>query len=902
MFPRTNKFLVAFVAALLVFAVSVSFSEAATPERVAPVSPGTHLTRLESFDTRIPAVKAAAGGDAGESYVVSVRSFKAESPADKFKEQLKSDGYNAYSSEAVVKGTKWYRVRVGFYGDRPEAEKILRKIRGDYKSVANKAWVARVDSSDKEAAGGLWRAVDTGPAAGTKLAKGSLPPQSAATTQESKDKKAASPKPAASKRPLVKKAQAKRAPVKRAPVKRAPVKRAAAKAKSSPASPAGASTTAGEKIKINFVNVNIATLVKFISDTTGKNFIYDERLKGKVTIIAPEPLDKADAFDLFTSLLSLKGFATVKTGNTYKILPASMVKQSSMDVLSGSVSRQVNEGYIARVIKLSYLKSSDLHPLIQPLVSQDGYISSFGQNNSLFIVDTSLNLKKILKIVDLMDVKTDDYLPELIFLEHADVDEIITILKEGVGAAAAPIQRGVRPGQSTAASGGELKFISDKRLNAILVFGSDKDVLRTRELIALLDVPSKESSSRINVYYLENADAVDLAGVLNGLLGEGGKSKMQATTPGKAIASSVHSALKPSELSGKIAITPDATTNSLIIMASPESYMAVKRVIKMLDRRPKQVFVEAMILEVSVDDALALGVKWRAGGLFGSDNVSVGGVGKISLESAQSLFAGLAGFSLGAGGNILNIPVTAADGTVSILSTPGYSVLFNMDEFKNVVEVLSTPHILTSDNKEAEIVVGENVPFLSAIERSSSTTNQPLIQSIERKDIGITLRIKPQVSEGGYVKLDIYQEISAFSETLVSGDATDIITTKRSASTSVVVGDRQTVVIGGLIQNQEVDNRSKIPIFGNIPFIGWLFKSRTSTTKKTNLLVYLTPTIIDDFKELGEMKDKREQLFNESSGRSAPEASSHKAEELEEDDTGSTADQDSLADWDPVDE
>ena len=458
-------------------------------------------------------------------------------------------------------------------------------------------------------------------------------------------------------------------------------------------------------------------------------------------------------------------------------------------------------------------------PLIKPLVSSDGYISAFGQGNSVLMIDTSLNIKKILKIVDLLDVKGDDYLPEVITLEHADVEEVIGILNEGAGGGG---QRKGRAPPGGGGSAGGVKLMSDKRLNAIIIFGTPAEVTRYKELIALLDVPSKGSSSRINVYYLENADATEVAGVINGLLGESTSEGVSISAPQQGGPGGQRFGSNPTELSGKIAVTPDKATNSLIIMASLESYTALKRVIKMLDRRPKQVFVEAMIVEVSVDDALKLGNDWRTGEVFGQDNIAVGGVGTVSLEDVAGILTGMAGFSLGIAGNVMNIPVTAADGTTSMLSTAGYSMLFSMSDVRDVVEVLSTPHILTSDNKEAEIVVGENVPFLSEIERSSGTTDQPLIQSIERKDVGITLRIKPQVSVGGYVKLDLYQEISSISVKTFPG-ASDLVTKKRSASTSIVVKDRQTVVIGGLISNSEDQSISKVPVLGSIPLLGWFF-------------------------------------------------------------------------------
>ncbi|MBI2399446.1 MAG: type II secretion system protein GspD, partial [Deltaproteobacteria bacterium] len=316
------------------------------------------------------------------------------------------------------------------------------------------------------------------------------------------------------------------------------------------------------------------------------------------------------------------------------------------------------------------------------------------------------------------------------------------------------------------------------------------------------------------------------------------------------------------ELTGaKISITPFKAANSLIIMADPADYQNLVQVIERLDRRPKQVFVEAMITEVTVDKALELGTRFRVAAEQDNAPVAITGVGTIDSTAIQGILNGLAGLTIGGLGNLLTVPITRADGTTFNLTAPGFAVLFSLSEFKDIVNVLSTPHILTSDNHEAEIMVGENVPFLSSFERQSGTEGQPVIQSIERRDVGIRLRIKPKISEGDFVKLDIYQEISAISPTRTGG-AADIITTKRSAQTSVVVKNNQTVVIGGLIQNRTTNNVTKVPLLGDIPLIGWLFKSSRDQNQKTNLLVFITPYIVEDFKGLEDLRERKKLEFN----------------------------------------
>jgi general secretion pathway protein D len=606
------------------------------------------------------------------------------------------------------------------------------------------------------------------------------------------------------------------------------------------------------RIQLNFVDVDITTVANFISKITGKNFIYDDRVTGKVTIVAPTRIDVEEAFDLFTSVLELKGYATVFTGTAYKIVPAGGIKQDPMKVVSNGF--RVNDTYIARLVPLTFIQSQDVLPMIQPLISREGYVAAFGRGNSLLVIDSALNVDKILNILQLVDIEPRGYTPEVVYLKNGQAEAIAQTLRQ-IRPGSRQSMTKMTPQPPTVGEG--VGPVADKRLNALILFGSPEENAEYRRLIDILDVAPPEASSRINVYYLENAEASEIAKVLEGIVKPAGPAAPPAGAPGGT---------PPiAEFAGRIAITPDKASNSLIIMASPEDYQNIIQVIKKLDRRPRQVFVEAMIAEVSIDKTLSLGVNWRAAATSHGKPIFIGGVGTIDATAIQNIVSGMTGFSLGGVANFLNVPVTRADGTTTTLNVPGFAALFNMAEFRDAVNVLSTPHILTSDNKEAQIMVGENVPFLSKFE-ASTTLGAPPVQSIERKDVGITLRIKPQISEGDYIKLDIYQEISALAPTSTTGvTATDIITTKRSAQTSVVVRDRQTVVIGGLIQNKETRNVTKVPFLGDIPLLGWLFKSTTTENTKTNVLVYLTPTIVKDFQNLEELKQRKQEEFEKNS-------------------------------------
>lgn len=611
-----------------------------------------------------------------------------------------------------------------------------------------------------------------------------------------------------------------------------------------------------DRVTFNFVDVDLATITKFISDITKKNFIFDERVKGKITIIAPSKLDVDEAYNLFTSVLELKGFTVVPSGvDAYKIIPSSEARQKGVEISRDK--KPVNESYIARLILLKNISSDDALKFLQPIVSKDGYASAFGPGNLLLVIDSGLNMEKILSIVDSIDQPSMREGPEIVFLKYSSADTVAKILNEGMGRKL----RGV-PQQAAIE---EMKAVADQRLNAVILFGDRGVRESTKSLITLLDVPSPEAQGRINVYFLENADATDLVKVLEGMI-KGVRPQQQAA-PGAA-------PVTPFEAPGGITITADKASNALIIVASPADYQNLSQVVRQLDKKRRQVYVEAMIIEASVNKLREMGVQWRAAATQGGKPVAIGGFGTIDNAAVQGIVQGLQGATLGGLGNFLNIPVTTTDQTTgqpttTTLSIPGFAVLFNLNEFRDVVNVLSTPQILTSDNKEAEILVGQNVPFISQSQTSVSTsitttgTAIPgVLNSIVRQDVGIILRITPQITEGDYVKLDIYLENS----TVVNQSAQITVSVgptinKRSTKTAVVVKDNQTVVIGGLLQDTDEDQITKVPLLGDIPLLGQLFQSKTVSRQKTNLIVFLNPHVIKEAERLAEITKEKQKEF-----------------------------------------
>lgn len=535
-------------------------------------------------------------------------------------------------------------------------------------------------------------------------------------------------------------------------------------------SPAGGADTgrADKKISFNFVDVDISTVIKFISEITGSNFIFDERVKGKITILTPSKLSVDESFNLFTSILELKGFTIVPSGTkAYKVIPSTMAKQSGS--IAPDAERRIDESYITRLMPVEHIKASDAVKFLQPVVSRNGHISSFGPTNQLLVVDSALNVEKIMTI------------------------------------------------------------------------------------LSNIDQPLSFQEAEVNVYPLLYADATELAKVLEGILKGPPAPKRQKASP------------VVTTPFADVQITPDKATNSLIIVTSPADYQRIAQVIEKLDKKRRQVFVEAMIVEATIEKVKELGSKWRATVQHNDEPVTIGGFGTLQSTDVLDILTGLSGFTLGGLGNFLDIPVSTvnSDGSVSssTLTVPGFAALFDMSEFRDAINVLSTPQLLTSDNEEAEIVVGENVPFISSSQRDLSTTNT-VLSSIERQDVGIRLKITPQITEGNYVKLDIYQEISSVKEdsenvTISVGPTT----TKRSTSTSVLVKNEQTVVISGLMEDEDRDELVKTPILGDIPIFGWLFKHKSRTREKTNLLVFITPHIVTESEQLAEITERKDTDF-----------------------------------------
>ena len=669
-------------------------------------------------------------------------------------------------------------------------------------------------------------------------------------------------------------------------------------------------------INLDFQDVELATVIDTIARLTNRNFVYDDRVRGRVTIVSPTPVPLDQAFTVFESMLQVKGFTTVEApGGVTKVIPVRDAKETSVDTrTTGGRGTPDTDRFVTRLIPLSYIDAEQISNTIKPLVSKEAALVAYQPTNTIILTDSASNIRRILAILEAIDVETFKQELALIRLQYADATVVAEQLSElfGVEVMGSTARPGttsrvrarpqpVVPGQQTAgtspaaAQRGQVRIITDERTNSMVVLASRSTLEEIRDFVRRLDVPV-EGGGRIQVYYLKHADAEELAETLSSLLGEGGGGA--PNQPGI-----------PQNLAGQIAdiasgvgtVTADPATNSLLIQASPEGYQALLRVIELLDIARPQVLVEALIMEVTVGDGQELGFNAVVRLVGGDENLSISS--RTDSPSDGVLGDGNTTPTDGAASGLGNL----ARGLAPLLAGPGgFLARFavrdgNNDIIRGVIRaaandssinVLSAPHILTSDNEEAEILVGDNIPIITSRVQSAGTvttdtgTNLATSVNVERQDIGVTLRVTPQITEGETMRLDIFQEITALNRALQSGvgDPNQVgpALSNRRIENSVVVKDGETVVIGGLISDDYTDTVSKVPWLGDIPVLGWLFKSTSTQLTKRNLLVFLTPRVIRTSEDLEKQSIVKREEFRRRSEQALEKHPSQQPDELDE--------------------
>ena len=574
----------------------------------------------------------------------------------------------------------------------------------------------------------------------------------------------------------------------------------------------GAQVSWAADVTLNFENADIAAVISTVSSITGKNFIVDPRVKGKVTIVAAKPVDEKAIYEVFLSVLNVHGFAAVPSGRVIKIIPDATAKQIGLPI-GGNLPK--GDEMVTRVLQLENVAAAQLVPILRPLVAQQGHLAAYPASNVLIIADRASNIRRLISIIERVDQPTDGKV-DFIALQHASATEVVRILGS--------LSQGQAQGKP-AGPGGAVQLVADERTNSVLIGGSRAFRLRMRVLIGHLDTPTGRGGNT-QVVYLRFAQASDLLPVLTGVSDNGATGGAGGAAGGGGVGAP----------QGPVVIQADDTTNALVITAPPATMQTLLEVIRKLDIRRAQVLIEGVIAELSVDRSAELGVQWA--------------VGKEDGPAAVLNFNNLLGI-VGA--------ITDPEGYVTNAATPKdglslvdfkvnagnvqFAALVRALEADGDTNILSTPNLVMLDNEEAEMVVGRNVPFLTgSFTTNASGANNPF-QTIQREDVGLTLKVKPQISDGNAIKLEIDQEVSSIAPSLTV-TAQDLVTNKRQIKTVVMVDDGEFVVLGGLIDDNVTQSEQKVPLLGDIPFLGALFRSRSSSVQKTTLMIFLHPTIM----------------------------------------------------------
>jgi general secretion pathway protein D len=619
-------------------------------------------------------------------------------------------------------------------------------------------------------------------------------------------------------------------------------------------------------IALNFQDVELPVLAKFVSEVTGRNFIVDDRVRGKVTIISPTRITPDQAYVVFQSVLQVKGFTTVPSGAFVKILPMRDARESAVPT-----GAHRGDEVVTRILPLGHAEAEALVPVLQPLVSKDGLLTAYRPTNSLVVVDAAANVERLAALLGELDVPPSESALDVVTLRFAPADELARRLREALA------------GGPEAARG--LRVVADARTNALVLSGPPEEVRRARQIVGRLDQTLPPGGARVQVHRLRYADAQSLVRVLGHLLGlpvgppppprAQGSSLMRAAArrgpaglgydgelgappaPAPAVETSAEGSASPAiPLTAPVRITADPATNALVVSCTPADWQTLRDVIEQLDVRRRQVFVEAIILEATLERTRALGVEFQAAGSAGDEGILAQAMLRPAAEAVADPTS-LAGLLLAAASNQ---SVTLPDGR----QVPAHTVLLTALETDAEVNILSAPNLITTDNEEAEIVVGRNVPFVAS--RATSGTNLAnLFTTVERHDVGITLRLTPQITADDFVRLTLFEEVSDIDPTAapVVGDPALVgpTTTVRSATTAVAARDGQTVVIGGLLADTVRGSERAVPYLGRIPVFGALFRRDDHRRMKTNLLVFLTPHIIGSDADMAERShEERERM------------------------------------------
>ncbi len=622
---------------------------------------------------------------------------------------------------------------------------------------------------------------------------------------------------------------------------------AMAQARKSPVKP-------GEPVMLNFVNADIESVARTVATLSGANVVVDPRVKGTMNLSSTVAVPPAQALRLFAAQLRTQGYALIENSGIHTVVPEADAKLQSGPVSAGNTTA-ANGQVVTQIFRLNHENANNLVPVLRPLISPNNTINVTPGSNALVITDYADNLQRLGRIVAALDVANATGV-DVIRLQHGIASDMAPMVQRLLDSSTAA---GVPTGTPGSTDGGyKTTVLADVRANALIVRAANPARLGlVRTLVEQLDIPAASgpgaASGNIHVVYLKNADAAKLAVTLRAALSAENRTGASTAVTGSTPVTQTPVAPTANPATASIApsaqpstggqIQADPATNALIITAPEPQYRQLREVIDRLDQRRAQVFVESLIAEVSEDKAAEFGIQWQGPvgqkgdgsiGLMGT-NFSIGGTNILQLAS-QPLSS-------------TNLPSTGANFGVATRASNGTYVLGFLARFlqsSGEGNVLSTPNLLTLDNEEAKIVIGQNVPFVTGQYTNANATGATVnpFQTIERKDVGLTLKVKPQISESGTIKMQIYQEVSSIDTSVITSSG--LVTNKRSIESNVLVDDGSIIVLGGLLQDTSGNNQQKVPGLGDIPVLGHLFKAETRSRKKTNLMLFLRPVVVRD--------------------------------------------------------
>lgn len=614
-----------------------------------------------------------------------------------------------------------------------------------------------------------------------------------------------------------------------------------------------------ELVSMDFNNIELKDLVKTISELTGKNFLLDEKVRGRVTIICPTKVTVDEAYRIFLSVLASQELTIVKSGKIYRIIPQREARQDTIPTIVTAERPPSGDIFITRLIRVKYIDAQEVSELLKNLMSKYGNIQTYLPTNTLIITDTASNIARLMKIVDELDVDIYRETIEVIRLKNANataVANILTSLYQSTGGALKRV-RTVAPPRAPSGQPPTVisKIIPDERTNSIIIVANRSELSDIKELIEKLDI-ELPGAGQIHVYYLKNARAEDVAQTLSSLAGGLSQVKSQQAVPPGAPGAGIRTQIPVAQLEGGIKIAADPKINALVIISSYQDFLILKSIIEKLDIPRRQVFVEAAIIEVSLTKLKELGISLHGGELIKGGGVGVQGMTLGPLSTFVLDPTAIATLS-GLFGGVFGEPIEITTPTGATVQVPSFGAFIRALQTNTDINVLSTPHLLTTDNEEAQITVGQNIPLPTGQVTGVGGTVQT---TVSRSDVGITLKVTPQISEGDSITLKIHTEISDVAQGPPGVDVNvlGVTTSKRSADTTVVVKDRQTVVIGGLVRDDVKETQTKVPILGDIPLLGMLFRSTTKRSEKIDLIIFLTPHIVRSGADLEGITDRKQ--------------------------------------------